>query len=282
MSNPAGTSKQTPTEAQMLKGSRRLEIRRFWGVIRWKMLLIFGFFSLLSVGSVSCLAIAVLNVVIRRENAYLIEERIKVILENWAVVTEPVLNRVHGCDGSLTSRSVTWLSGDPGPALPGIQTVITRFPKGMSHGVQPLWLSSQPFGGLVEDRGRLEIRFVRIVREQACSSQVIASIPLDESMIGHVVNAARPCAAIRTASNMTGAMGSRNSALTAGCLSNRSRGPASLASYSSMNVEYAPSATACRDETLLRRSVGDLGCSSALHGILLFLLSVALLASCQP
>jgi hypothetical protein len=31
-----------------------------------------------------------------------------------------------------------------------------------------------------------------------------------------------------------------------------------------MKVEYAPSATACRDETLLLRSVGDLGCSSAL------------------
>jgi hypothetical protein len=58
-----------------------LRLKRSWGAIRWKMLIIFVFFSVVSMILVGCLAVAVLNVVIRRESAYLLEERIKVVVD---------------------------------------------------------------------------------------------------------------------------------------------------------------------------------------------------------
>lgn len=51
-------------------------IKKSWGAIRWKMLIIFTFFSVVSTILIGCLSVAVLNVVIRREGAYLMEERI--------------------------------------------------------------------------------------------------------------------------------------------------------------------------------------------------------------
>jgi hypothetical protein len=45
------------------------------------MLIIFVFFSVISTGLVGCLSIAVPNVVIKRECAYLIEDRINAIIE---------------------------------------------------------------------------------------------------------------------------------------------------------------------------------------------------------
>ena len=44
----------------------------FWAAIRWKILIIFSFFSVISVILVTCLSIAILNVLIRRESAYLV------------------------------------------------------------------------------------------------------------------------------------------------------------------------------------------------------------------
>src|ERR1700681_2818718 len=57
-----------------------LNMKHSWSAIRWRMLIIFAFFSVISMMLVACIAVAVLNVVIRRESAYLIEERIKVIV----------------------------------------------------------------------------------------------------------------------------------------------------------------------------------------------------------
>ena len=64
-------------------------VRRSWSAIRWKMLIIFAFFSVVSMILVACFSVAVLNVVIRRESAYLIEERIKVIVESRKRLTNP-------------------------------------------------------------------------------------------------------------------------------------------------------------------------------------------------
>src|ERR1700716_2563367 len=75
-------------------------VRQLWSAIRWKMLIIFAFFSIISTILVACLSVAVLNVVIRRESAYLIEERIKVIVESRKGLTDPLLERVRGCDAS--------------------------------------------------------------------------------------------------------------------------------------------------------------------------------------
>jgi predicted membrane protein len=60
-----------------------LKLGKFWSAIRWKVLIIFSlFFSVSSAIIGTCFSIAVLNVLIRRESAYLIEERIKIIVES--------------------------------------------------------------------------------------------------------------------------------------------------------------------------------------------------------
>src|SRR5258708_21082863 len=73
-----------------------LNVKHSWGAIRWKMLIIFAFFSIISMILVACFSVAILNVVIRRESAYLIEERIKVIVESRKTLINPLLERVRG------------------------------------------------------------------------------------------------------------------------------------------------------------------------------------------
>ena len=76
-----------------------LNLKRSWSAIRWKMLIIFAFFSVISMILVACFAVAVLNVLIRRESAYLIEERIKVIVDGRKKLTDSLVDRVSGCQG---------------------------------------------------------------------------------------------------------------------------------------------------------------------------------------
>src|SRR5258706_12856388 len=74
-----------------------LNLQRFWGAIRWKMLTIFVFFSVVSMILVGCFAVAVLNVVIRREIAYLVEERIKLVVSERKELIDSVKGSVHAC-----------------------------------------------------------------------------------------------------------------------------------------------------------------------------------------
>jgi hypothetical protein len=62
--------------------------------------IIFVFFSIISMLLVGCLAVAVLNVVIRRETAYLIEERIKVIGDERKEPIDSVKSGEHACPES--------------------------------------------------------------------------------------------------------------------------------------------------------------------------------------
>jgi hypothetical protein len=72
-----------------------LSMKHSWSAIRWKMLMIFAFFSVISMILVACFAVAVLNVVIRRESAYLIEERIKVVVDGRKKLTDSLVDRVY-------------------------------------------------------------------------------------------------------------------------------------------------------------------------------------------
>jgi hypothetical protein len=45
--------------------------------------------------TVACFSIAVVNVLLRRESAYLIEERIKVIVESRKSLMDPILDKIQ-------------------------------------------------------------------------------------------------------------------------------------------------------------------------------------------
>jgi hypothetical protein len=60
------------------------KIEQSWSAVRWKMLVIFAFLSIISTFLVVSCAAALLKVVIRRANASLIEEQINGVVDSWS------------------------------------------------------------------------------------------------------------------------------------------------------------------------------------------------------
>ena len=58
-------------------------LRESLSAVRGKMLAIFAVLSLISTFLVGCCAAALLNVVIRRANASLVEERVQAVVDSW-------------------------------------------------------------------------------------------------------------------------------------------------------------------------------------------------------
>jgi serine phosphatase RsbU (regulator of sigma subunit) len=154
-------------------------LRNFWSTIRWKMLIIFAFFSITSMFLVGCLSVAVLNVVIRRESAYFIEERINGIVDNHNRLTAFLIDHVQGCDARASDLPV--LTGYSRAVWPQAETSITVLPKGTIRRAGPKWLDTDSFAGVVVDRGSLEIRSFRTAEREGCSVTMLDRIPLGES-----------------------------------------------------------------------------------------------------
>src|ERR1700744_6501334 len=111
------------------------------------MMIIFSFFSIVSVAMITCFSIAVLNVVIRRESAFLIEERIKVIVESRKGIIDPVLSRIEGCEYASNAALLSLFTEDLNAAWPGSQTDVKMLPLEVRPGVNPLWLDAPTFTG---------------------------------------------------------------------------------------------------------------------------------------
>ena len=172
------------SELKMLK-----QIRKAWGTIRWKMMIIFSVFSVISITMVTCFSIALLNVLIRREGAYLIEEQIKIIVESRKGMMDPTLDRMEGCQYASNAVPFAFFTEDLNASWPGSQSVVSVLSSGEAHSAHPLWLGTQSFAGIVEDRGELEIRFLRVVRRNGCFVRVLVRIPLGEAFIGQMSTA---------------------------------------------------------------------------------------------
>src|ERR1700722_14724056 len=165
-----------------------LNMKHSWSAIRWKMLIIFAFFSVISMILVACFAVAVLNVVIRRESAYLIEERIKVIVDGRKKFTDSLRDRVSGCQGpALDSRLFTEYVD---AAWPESQSLVSVLPKGATHGVSSTWHNTSSLAGIVADRGSLEIRSFRSVEREGCSVTILVRNPVDASFLEQLSRAA--------------------------------------------------------------------------------------------
>src|SRR5712671_6467517 len=128
-----------------------LKLQCFWGAIRWKMLTIFVFFSVVSMILVGCFAVAVLNVVIRRESAYLVEERIKLVVSERKDLIDSVKGGVHAC--SEPRSNSLQLSGHLDGVWPKNQ--VTVLPWRESGRSEPAWLNTSDFDGVVADRAIL-------------------------------------------------------------------------------------------------------------------------------
>jgi hypothetical protein len=166
-----------------------LKLKGSWAAIRWKILIIFTFFSIVSVIMVTSFSVAVLNVVIRRESAYLIEERIKVILESRKGLADAVLSRVHSCKDASDPTLAAVFTEHLNAEWPGSRSTISVLPAGVPPASAFPWMDAQTFAGLVEDPGELEIRFVRTVRGAGCFVRLDVIIPVAESFLSQLSQA---------------------------------------------------------------------------------------------
>jgi serine phosphatase RsbU (regulator of sigma subunit) len=171
-------------------GEILLKLGKVWSAIRWKILILFSLFSVSSAIMGTCFSIAVLNVVIRRESAYLIEERIKVIVESRKSLMDPVLDRVQGCQYASDSVLFTEFTEHLNATWPGSQSIVTILSTGVLHKGDPQWLGRPSFAGVVEDRGSAEIRFIRIVKREGCFVRILVRIPLGELFLNQLSSAA--------------------------------------------------------------------------------------------
>jgi hypothetical protein len=128
-------------------------IKIYWGAIRWQMLIFFAFFSVVSTILIGALSVAVLNVVIRHESAYLIEERIKAIVDNHERLASAQADRVQ----ALIPNSIP--PAEYSSAVwPGSQTLITVASRKAVDEDRPAWLRTGSFTDIFVNQGGIEIR----------------------------------------------------------------------------------------------------------------------------
>jgi hypothetical protein len=72
---------------------------------------------------------------------------------------------------------------------PGSQSIVSFLSSEAEYGVNPSWLDTPTLTGIVEDRGKLEIRFVRTMKRNGCSVRVLVRIPLGEAFLSQLSDA---------------------------------------------------------------------------------------------
>jgi serine phosphatase RsbU (regulator of sigma subunit) len=152
--------------------------------------MICSIFSVVSVAAIICFSMALLNVLIRRESAYLVEERIRVIVESSRGLMDPVLDRVQDCDSGPDSVAFATFAEYLNATWPGTQSSSTVQFTRSAYNTDPLWIDSSSFAGVVEDHGNPEIRFIRTAKRKSCFVRILVRIPLSKLIIGQLSSAA--------------------------------------------------------------------------------------------
>lgn len=145
------------------------------------MLVIFAFFSIISTVLVAAAFVAFLNVMVRRENTNLIQERISATADSYNRFTPFLLERVAGCQ-TLKSNSPI-LEKYSTAVWPEAQSSVTALSKGSRTATKPRWLDTGSFSGIVVDQGNLEIRAYRSMEREGCLISVLVRVPLTESFL---------------------------------------------------------------------------------------------------
>jgi serine phosphatase RsbU (regulator of sigma subunit) len=178
----------------------RYPLRRAWGQVRWKIVAI-----IVSTGAsavlIALLAIAALNVVMRRESANVVEKQIQVLVQASRSVAPAILDHASDCEVPPTNSGVLKpLLAYTDQAFPQAQTFLSvegsRAGQSLLSGLdaavfkRPGWLPETGFGGLVADLGHLEIRHVLAQQKGACRATVIFSLPLGSELAKRLSSAA--------------------------------------------------------------------------------------------
>ena len=178
---------------------RRYPLRRAWDQVRWKIIAIIAIHG--SFRSPDCLlAVAALNVVVRRESANVVEKQIQMLVQASRSVAPAILDHAAACVAPPTNFGVLKpLLAYTDQAFPQAQAFLivegARGEQALLPGPasavfqRPVWLPETGFAGLVADGGHLEIRNVLAQQKGACKATVIFSLPLGSALAKRLTSA---------------------------------------------------------------------------------------------
>ena len=151
------------------------------------MLVIFAFFSVFSALLIGAISVAVVNVVIRRECAYLVEERLNAMTENQRFYAQTI-DADQSRDGSqLLLRS---LMGARDFVWPGSYTSMVAALRKRSSLVRPMWIKQDSYTGVIVDHGQLDIRSITGNKQDAHGKISILNTTLNPATTGTLTQAA--------------------------------------------------------------------------------------------
>jgi serine phosphatase RsbU (regulator of sigma subunit) len=167
-------------------------LRRAWGRVRWKMVAIIAFTGSSTI-LIACLAVAALNVVVRRESANVVEKQIQVLVQASRSIAPAILDHAGACmEQPANPGGLKPLLAYTDEAFPQAQTSLTvESPRGvqtllpgpgLAGDKHPDWLPETGFAGLVVDRGQLEIRNVLAQQKGACKVTATFTLPLSSEL----------------------------------------------------------------------------------------------------
>jgi len=168
-------------------------IRSSWGRVRWKMISIISFTATSAI-LVACLAVAALNVMVRRESSNVVEKQIQMLVQASRSVAPAILDQaaVPGAlkpllaytDEAFPRAQASLIFEDRA----GVRSLLSQpdFPGAKL----PDWLPETGFAGLVVDRGRIEIRDVATQNDGACKVTAVFSMPLGSELAWRLSSAA--------------------------------------------------------------------------------------------
>jgi serine phosphatase RsbU (regulator of sigma subunit) len=162
-----------------------LKLKRLWGAIRWKMLIILVFFSVIPMILVGCFAVAVVNVVIRRESAYLLEERIKVEVHERKELIDSIKAGGQPCPDSRTNSLQP--TSRVNSMWPENQVAVSPWSESLPE--EHAWHDTGAFAGVVADRGQLDIRSFNRVVGEGCSVMLTDQVVLDDRFLKQLADA---------------------------------------------------------------------------------------------
>src|SRR5450631_1939851 len=175
-------------------------LRRAWGRVRWRIAAIVAFTGTSTI-LILCLAIAALNVVVRRESANVVEKQIQVLVQASRSVAPAILDHAGACTVSPSnSGQLKPLLAYTDEAFPQAEaTLVVESPRGVQSvlpgstrvfGKHPEWLPDTDFAGLVVDRGQLEIRNVLTRQRGSCKATATFTLPLGSELARRLSSAA--------------------------------------------------------------------------------------------
>jgi serine phosphatase RsbU (regulator of sigma subunit) len=175
-------------------------LRSVWGQVRWKIAAIITFTGTSAI-LIACLALAALNVVVRRESANVVEKQIQMFVQASRSVAPAILDHAGACVVSpMNSGGLKPLLAYTDEAFPRAETSLTIegatgaqvLPPGKAIRAvkHPDWVPESGFAGLVVDRGQIEIRDVLARQQTGCNLTVIFSLPLGSELAKRLSSAA--------------------------------------------------------------------------------------------